>query len=273
MSRCGQLAHSRTLASTADVWGADAWRYDKDAFKKWVAASAVEGSIESKQMYAHFAMCFGDCDVDKTGFINASQFDRLLEITAALPRRFGLAPSWRVEYGTIENRHRARKAMFDAIDGTDGTPKGKIAMYQFIRWARQHIAAKAPQIGDMQGDVALRHVEDYTVEEYVAWLDQAVNNPDSGASANLYNYLLTSFVEADEGGKGRISLEEFDRLIDIAAKTPRFFKLAPDTSDPATRKAMFDAMDTNKTGFVTFRKFLEFVRGHVKERLAAHAAK
>merc|ERR1711988_1784437 len=95
--------------------GADAWRYDKDAFKKWVAASAVEGSIESKQMYAHFAMCFGDCDVDKTGFINASQFDRLLEITAALPRRFGLAPSWRVEYGTIENRHRTINVRDDPL--------------------------------------------------------------------------------------------------------------------------------------------------------------
>lgn len=261
------------MASTTDVWGADAWRYDKDAFKKWVGASTVDGSIESRQMYAYLAMCFGDCDVDKTGFINAAQFDRLLEITAALPRRFGMAPSWRVEYGTIEERHAARKVMFDAIDGTNGTPKGKIAMFQFISWARAHLAGKAPRVGEMQGDVALRHIEDYTVDEYVAWLDQAVNNPESGAYANLYNYLLTSFVEADEGAKGRISFAEFDKLVDIAAKTPRFFQLAPDSSDPATRKAMFEAMDSTKTGFVTYRKFLEFVRSHVKEKLAAHAGR
>jgi len=261
------------MASTSDVWGADAWRYDKDAFKKWVVAASVDGSIESRQMYAHLAMCFGDCDVDKTGFINAAQFDRLLEITAALPRRFGLAPSWRVEYGTIEKRHAARKAMFDAIDGTSGTPRGKIAMFQFISWATHHVAGKAPKIGEMKGDVALRHIEDYTVDEYIAWLDKAVSNPESGAYANLYNYLLTSFVEADEGAKGRISFAEFDKLIDIAAKTPRYFQLAPASSDPATRKAMFEAMDSTKTGFVTFRKFLEFVRSHVKEKLAAHAGR
>lgn len=264
-----------SLASgTVDVWGADAWRYDKGAFKKWVTASGVEGSIESRQMYAHLASCFGDCDVDKTGFINASQFDRLLEITAALPRRFGLAPSWRVEYGTVEKRQLARKAMFDAIDSKGGAPRGKIAMYQFVSWAREHLSGKAHQLAEMKGDVALRHIEDYTEAEYLAWLDQAVNKPDSAAYANLYNYLLTSFVEADNGAKGRISFEEFDQLVDIAAKTPRFFGLAPDTSDTATRRAMFKSMEaldkhSTNTGFVTFRKFLEFTRSHVRAKLAA----
>jgi len=236
-----------------------------------MVAATNKGSVEERQLYSHLAMCFGDCDVDKTGFINEVQFDRLLEITAALPRRFGMAPSWRVEYGTKEKRVAARKAMFDSIDGTSGTPRGKIAMYQYISWARKHIAGKAPLIEKMKGDVALRHIEDYTVDEYVAWLSDAVNKPDSGAYANLYNYLLTIFVEADVGCKGRINFEEFDQLVDLAAKTPRFFKLAPDSSDSAARKAMFESMDSTNTGFVTFRKFLEYVRSHTKDKLAEHA--
>lgn len=119
--------------------------------------------------------------------------------------------------------------------------------------------------------MAFKHIEDYTVTEYLSFLDKAVNDPASGASASFYNYLLTIFVEADEGCKGRISFVEFDKLVEIAAKTPRFFKLAPDTSDTATRKAMFEAMDTTNAGYITFRKFLRFVREHVRQKIAEHA--
>jgi len=259
------------LASTAAIWGRDAWRHEKSAFKTFVRASTLSGSIEERQMYAFLASCFGDVDVDKDGWIDDTEFDRLLEIVAALPRRFGLAPSWRAEYGTAERRQTARKAMFDAIDGSDGfKPRGKIAMGQFISWAKQHIGGKAPTLAIESGDVALRNVQNHTVDEYLAFLDKAVNDPESGASVSFYNHLLTIFVEADAGCKGRISFEEFNNLVDLAAASPRFFKLAPDTSDVATRMAMFKAMDTTESGFITFRKFLRFVREHVRGKIAEH---
>jgi len=257
-------------ASTATVWGHDAWRYEKSAFKEWVKASNVQGTPEQHQMYAFLATNFGDADVDKDGWIDDEEFDRLLESVAALPRRFGLAPSWKAEYGTAEKRKAARKAMFDAIDGADGfKPRGKIAMGQFITWAQKHVGGKAPTLEKMQGDVALRHIEDHTKEDYLAFLDKAVNDKKSGASASFYNYLLTIFVEADEGCKGRINYDEFIKLIDIAAKTPRAFGLAPDSQDEAARKAMFAKMDSTNSGYVTFRKFLRFVRVHVREKLAS----
>jgi len=261
-------------ASTADVWGRDEWRFEKEAFKKWVVASGTKGSIEERQMYAYLAASFGDCDVDKSGFINFAQFDRLLENVAALPRRWGYAPSWRAEYGTIEKRHAARKAMFDAIDGAgDHKPRGKIAMAQFVHWAKAHIAGKTPTLADCKHDVALRHLEHHTEKEFLEFLDDAVNKKKSGASASLYNYLLTIFVEADEACKGYIHFDEFNKLIDLAAASPRFFGLAPDTQDVKARRAMFDAMDKQNTGSVTFRKFLRFNREHIRAKLAAHAAK
>lgn len=258
-------------AASSSIWGSDSWRYDKESFKQWVVASTKDGTAEQQQMYGYLALSFGDVDIDKDGWINQEEFDKLLEKVAGLPRRFGLAPSWRAEYGSIEKRNAARKAMFEAIDGADGfKPRGKIAMGQFLAWSRNHLAGKAATIGSITGDVAFRNIQSYTSEQYLAFLDKAVNDPTSGASASFYNYLLTTFVEADNGCKGKISFEEFNRLVDLAAATPRYFKLAPDSSDEATRKKMFESMDTSNSGFVTFRKFLRFTREHVRAKLAAH---
>jgi len=255
-------------AASSSIWGTDTWRYDKESFKKWVVASTKEGTAEQQQMYGYLALSFGDVDVDKDGWINEEEFNKLLEKVAALPRRFGLAPSWQVEYGTVEKRDAARKAMFAAIDGFE--PRGKIALGQFLTWSRSHLAGKAGTIGDITGDVAFRNIQSYTSDQYLAFLDKAVNDPSSGASASFYNYLLTTFVEADNGCKGKISFEEFNRLVDLAAATPRYFRLAPDTSDAAARRKMFDSMDSTKSGFITFRKFLRFTREHVRAKLAAH---
>jgi len=232
-------------------------------------------SIEKRQLYSYLALSFGDVDVDKDGWINDKEFDALLEKVAALPRRFGMAPSWRVEYNNdFSKRTAARKAMFDKIDGVAGfKPRGKIAMGQFIAWSDEHIFGKVAAMDPKKEgtDVAFRHIEDYTKEQYIAYLDKAVNTPESSESITLYNYLLTLFVEADVKCTGQISFDEFDKLVDLAAATPRFFKLAPDSRDEAARKQMFDAMDSTKSGFVTFRKFLRFVREHVRAKLVDHA--
>jgi Ca2+-binding EF-hand superfamily protein len=259
--------------STASNFG-EAWRYDKGAFKTWATKASTEDGVEKKQLYAHLALSFGDVDNDKDGWINPDEFDLLLEKVAALPRRFGLAPSWQVEYGgDVAKRTAARKAMFDAIDGADGfKPRGKIAMGQFLKWSTAHIFSKVGTIQGETGRVAFRHVEDFTKDEYVSYVDEAVNKPDSIASTTLYNYLLTLFVEADIECKGKISYEQFDGLVEIAAASPRHFGLAPAGRDAAARRAMFDAMDYNKSGHVTFRKFLRFVREHAREKVADYKA-
>merc|ERR1712107_108037 len=172
---------------------------------------------------------------------------------------------WQVEYGGDAAKRKAgRQAMFDAIDGADGfKPRGKIAMGQFLSWSTRHIFSKVVSIQGETGRVAFRHVEDFTKEEYVAYVEEAVNKPDSIASTTLYNYLLTLFVEADIECKGKISYEQFDGLVEIAAASPRHFGLAP------AGRAMFDAMDYNKSGYVTFRKFLRFVREHAREKVTS----
>merc|ERR1711953_336759 len=153
-----------------------------------------------------------------------------------------------------------------------GQPRGKIAMGQFLNWSTSHIFSKVGTLTGGVGRVAFRHVEEFTKEEYVAYVDSAVNDADSIASTTLYNYLLTLFVEADVECKGKISYEQLDGLVEIAAASPRHFGLAPAGRDAAARRSMFDAMDYNKSGYVTFRKFLRFVREHAREKVAEYKA-
>merc|ERR1711977_636703 len=102
--------------------------------------------------------------------------------------------------------------------------------------------------------------------------EHALNNPKSSAFAAFYEFLLTSFIEADEKCKGTINREEFDLLLTNAAKVPRMFGLAPPTVTKSARDAIFDKMDENQEGYVTFRKFLSWTIEHTKEVLALHRA-
>merc|ERR1712124_146350 len=112
-------------------------------------------------------MAFGDVDVDKDGKINAQEFDYLCEKVAAMPRRFGFAPTWEAEYGgSIEKRTAARKAMFDAVDSKQGAVRGWIGAAQFTDWATTHIAGKIAEI-DTASEVDFYHVANYSEADFL----------------------------------------------------------------------------------------------------------
>ena len=98
------------------------------------------------ELHGLLAMRFGDTVVDKDGKINAAESDGLCEDIAALPRRFGLAPSWEKEYGTIDRRTASRKAMHDMLDLRQGPLRGWIGLEQFVNWATDHLIAKVASI-------------------------------------------------------------------------------------------------------------------------------
>jgi len=268
-----QVGQTAVRSFAASPWGGDAWRHDKTAFKTFIA-NAAKGPDQParRELYGFLSISFADVDANKDGYITAKEFDILLEKVAALPRRYGLAPTWYQEFdGDIAKRTASRRAIFDKLDRASGLPpRHKLGLAQFISWAKDHIFAKAKTIDVGRVDPA--HLEGYTEKQFVAYMDEAVNKPESGASVTLYNFLLTTFVEADTSNTGKISAGDFDNLIESAAKAPRFFGLAPMTSSKAERKAIFDLMDDNQTGHVTFRKFLKWTMKHVRGKVAAHGA-
>jgi len=265
MVRSRALGATRSVrAFSASPWGADHWRHDKDAFKAWTKA-AIENrdGVEARQLYGFLAVAFGDVDVNKDGLITPDQFDLLCEKVAALPRRYGMAPSWQVEYNNdAAVRTAARREMFDTLDTGK---KGTLSLDQWIDWGVSHIASKVPTIDFKKVDFA--HLEHNTKEEFIAYVKVACTDRKSRQYATFYEFLLCLFVEADTCSKGAINVEQFDGLLTAAARVPRHFGLAPEQSDPVERKAIFDKMADGK-GFVRFNDFLEWAISHTLVKTA-----
>merc|ERR1712023_430745 len=228
--------------------GAEGWRHNKTDFAHWVKEASTQPNSKAKrEFYGYLQMAFGDVDVDKDGKINAQEFDYLCEKVAAMPRRFGFAPSWESEYGgSIEKRTAARKAMFDAVDSKQGAARGWIGAAQFTDWATTHIAGKIAEI-DTASEVDFYHVANYAEADFLKAIEVAVTNKNSREYASLYEFLLTAFVETDATCRGEITYAEFNKLI-------------------------FESMDDTKTGLITFRKFLEWTVTHTAGKVEAHKA-
>jgi len=249
---------------SASPWGTDHWRHDKQAFKAWAKEASEPGSSKAKrELYGFLALSFGDVDTDKDGLINAEQFDQLLAEVAALPRRYGLAP---LDVGDAVSRAVNHKILFDSLDTKNGPARGVLGLDQFIEWAYDHVVTHVPKVPAK--DVGLYHVEDYSEEEYIGFVEKAVNNPGSYEHASFYNFILNCFVEADEQCQGRITYDQFDKLLSRAATVPRHFGLAPPESSTESRKKMFDELELQRggkgTGYVTARTFWEWTVVHVR---------
>jgi len=272
-SRSAAIAPRAARAFAASPWGTDHWRHDKQEFIAWVTrAVKEEKSRERREFYGFCALSFGDVDTDKDGFINYRQFDRLLETVAATPRRFGLAPQSTLNY---DDRLAQHKALFDQIDTAGGPARGLIGMDQFVEWASDHLLTRLDKIPS--GDVSLLHPESYTQQEYLDFIEIAVNDKTSYNRSSFYNFMLNIFVEADESGTGRVNRAQFEALLSRAAQVPRHFGLAPPDVDKVTRDKMFELCELRRgdqrTGFVTFRKFYEWSIDHIAELIRLHKAK
>merc|ERR1712232_656712 len=153
------------------------------------AAVAPGVSREKREFYGFCALAFGDVDVNKDGFINLEEFDRLLESVAAVPRRYGLAPVSTVS--TLE-RQMAHKKLFDQLDTKAGPARGVLGLDQFVEWAFDHVISKIGKVPAK--DVGLYQVQDYTEEEYIGFVERAVNNPGSYEHASFYNFILNCLL-------------------------------------------------------------------------------
>jgi len=87
------------------------------------------------------------------------------------------------------------------------------------------------------------------------------------------------FVESDVEEAGVVHYQNFDRLIDDAAKAPREAGLAPSAAEmfptaaakTARRKAEWDAMEPSGQG-ITFAKFLTWAVKHIAQKCNEYRA-
>jgi len=262
------FARTAQKQSTESPWGGGCpWQYDKTAFKKWLKeAMDRPTSNERKELYGYLCECFLDADGDRDGLIAYEEFDFLVEKAAAMPRRFGLAPSWVECYGGVPQRQQARTEMFQQMDKMK---RGKIGMDEWCAFTMQHIGEKVRQIDWQTMDFC--HLEAAGPEQFLTFLATALADRSSEQYKSLYEFLFKTFVESDTGECGAITKDRFDILLEEAAQAPRALGLAPPTNETYSndaqkrqaRDAMFDQMDVDRSGNVTFDKFLNWAVSHI----------
>jgi len=110
-----------------------------------------------------------------------------------------------------------------------------------------------------------------TREEFIVWIRLAMNDRESGAYEQLYQFLWNCFCRADLGNTGKVSLDQFDTLIEEAAELPRLYGFAPSSaamysSDAlrlAARKKLFNELDVNNAGYVTVSQWIRYAIQHI----------
>lgn len=117
-------------------------------------------------------------------------------------------------------------------------------------------------------------------DEFVDYCEKAVRNTHSEEYKSLYEHLFKVFVESDVEEAGMVHWQNFDMLIEDAAKVPREAGLAPSTAEAyqseaqkvATRQKEWYAMDARGTGAITFEQFLAWALKHIQGKVAEYRA-
>ena len=117
-------------------------------------------------------------------------------------------------------------------------------------------------------------VFDKTREEFIVWIRLAMNDRESGAYEELYQFLTSCFVRADTDKDGKVTMNHFDNLIEEAAELPRMYGYAPKSdamysSEPlrkAARAKQFKDMDIKGLGYITLNQWIRFAIEHIVKK-------
>ena len=111
-----------------------------------------------------------------------------------------------------------------------------------------------------------------TREEFIVWIRMAMNDRESGAYEELYQFLWQCFERSDLEKLGKITLAQFDNLIEEAAELPRIYGYAPKTEALypsqslrlAARKKQFNDIDKTKKGYIRANEWIRFAIEHIE---------
>jgi len=118
-------------------------------------------------------------------------------------------------------------------------------------------------------------VREKTREEFIVWIRLAMNDRESGAYEELYQFLTSCFVRADTDKDGKVTNAHFDNLIEEAAELPRKYGYAPKTSDmfpnasarAQARAKQFKEMDKDGKGYITLNEWIRFAITHIAGKI------
>ena len=96
---------------------------------------ASTNNINSHPCIGYNIKCFPSYQ-DRDGAVKPVEFDAMIEVAAASPRRFGRAPKSGSRYKSVEERVESKRAFFDFIDGN---LDGKISFNEWLEYIFFHL--------------------------------------------------------------------------------------------------------------------------------------
>merc|ERR1719277_375134 len=230
-------------------------------------------SAEYKEFYSFLFECFAEADQDRDGKVNLMEFDKMVERAGALPRMYGLAPLSAEMFKSEDERIAARKKHFEAMDADKS---GYISFEEWLEFTYAHVCEKVRQVKSTKGFEQGYSLHTMSREEFIAFSRKATSDLSSPEYAKLYQFLLDCFRSADNDYDGKVDVEEFDMMVELAAKDVRRLGLAPTHKQMykslaervAARKKLFQAMDADKSGFIGFEEWLQYSVKHITEKVA-----
>lgn len=106
-----------------------------------IAAAKSRSSFEYKELYRFLTYCFLAADADQSGCVSGSEFDVMIDLATAAPRRFGFAPPTSI-FKSEEQRLESRRDLLKTIiDGT--STEDRVSFDRWIDYCYRHICQKA----------------------------------------------------------------------------------------------------------------------------------
>ncbi|KAK2147478.1 hypothetical protein LSH36_550g01005 [Paralvinella palmiformis] len=235
----------------------------KEEFVQFIRHAMMDkNSNEFIEFYQFLINCFIRADSNMDGQVSVDEFDQLIEEAAHLPRKHGFAPKTSDLYPTDEARQEARAKLFREIDSNQD---GHITFDEWLEFTFRHVTRKLHLV-----DKDLLAGDEATKDEFVAFIQKA-NDRTTPEYRELFHFLLKCFVDADKDHDGAVQPVEFDAMIEMATAAPRRLGLAPnwsslyETNDDRVekRKEIFNAMDANGDGNISFDEWLKYVTEHI----------
>merc|ERR1719440_1008457 len=109
----------------------------------------------------------------------------------------------------------------------DTTRQGFISFEQWLEFTYAHVCEKVRGLGEAAVSKPPIEPGSMTRSEFVAFCRMAMSDKSSNEYEALYQFLLKCFVTADNDYDGKVDLEEFDMMVELAAKDVRRLGLAP----------------------------------------------
>merc|ERR1719316_1075485 len=246
-----------------------------------VALTKSRESAEYKEFYRFLWQCFEDADQDRDGQVNLQEFDQMVEKAGAFPRSHGLAPLTSELFRTTEARVAGRKKHFDAMNKSRS---GKICFEEWLEFTYAHVCDKVRGLAtheegaygfDQRSD-EVASFESMGRAQFIAFARLAVTDRSSPEFEQLYQFLLECFTAADNDYDGKVDAEEFDMMVELAAKDVRRLGLAPTHKQTyksvaerrAARLKLFQAMDADNSGTIGFEEWLQYSLKHIAGKVA-----